>query len=303
MSFDTIIVVDWSGGNDRGTKPKKDAIWAALLRRDKTEPPRYFRNRQLAVGWLRETFEAELAAGRRVFAGFDFPFGYPDGFAARVMGRADPLALWDWFATAIEDGPQRNNRFEVAGRLNAMFPGTGPYWFNCLRQEIPGLPRRKTGWGGHGLAERRMCERAAPGAFGCWQMGGAGAVGSQVMTGMAALSRLRERFPGKIAVWPFEPLDRPIALVEVWPSLYAEAVLAASGPDEIRDAAQVRVLADIIAGLRDEGTLDRILADVPDDVRAEEGWIFGLASDRTARAGAERIFAPPENERWEELAC
>ena len=30
--FDTVLIVDWSGGNDRGTRPKKDAIWTGIAR-------------------------------------------------------------------------------------------------------------------------------------------------------------------------------------------------------------------------------------------------------------------------------
>ena len=44
--------------------------------------------------WLADLLAAERAAGRRVLAGFDFPFGYPRGFAAALTGRAEALALW-----------------------------------------------------------------------------------------------------------------------------------------------------------------------------------------------------------------
>ena len=122
------------------------------------------------------------------------------------------------------------------------------------------------------MTERRLCERQAKGAFICWQMGGAGAVGSQVMTGMAVLSRLRARFAGRLAVWPFEPLDGPVALVEVWPSLHAEAVRAAARPDDIRDEVQVRTLAARIAEIQEAGRLMPVLNAVPPEARREEGW-------------------------------
>lgn len=73
MTFDTIVIVDWSGGNDRGPTPVKDAIWACVAGQD----PIYFRNRILVETWLIELFERELAAGRRVMAGFDFPSPTP----------------------------------------------------------------------------------------------------------------------------------------------------------------------------------------------------------------------------------
>lgn len=277
IGFDTIVITDWSGGNDRGARPTKDAIWSAVVRNGRAAPSVYHRNRGVAETWLADLFAAELAAGRRVFAGFDFPFGYPDGFAARVTGSPDPLLLWDWFAAHLEDAPAGNNRFHLAGRINACFPGTGPFWFNGLKDDIPALPRKGRARRDHGMAERRLCEMRAKGAFTCWQMGGAGAVGSQVMTGMAKLSRLRARFPGKVAVWLFQPLDAPIALVEVWPSLFADDVRRATGPDDIKDEVQVRTLAARIAAMQSRGSLVPALSDVPHKARHEEGWIFGLA--------------------------
>ena len=85
--FHTVVMVDWSGGNDRGAAPKSDAIWACIAGQD----PIYFRNRQLVEVWLHDLFDTERSAGRRVLAGFDFPFGYPAGFAKAVTGRPIPL--------------------------------------------------------------------------------------------------------------------------------------------------------------------------------------------------------------------
>ena len=129
------------------------------------------------------------------------------------------------------------------------------------------------------MAERRAVERRAKGSFTCWQMGGAGAVGSQVMTGMAALERLRRAFPGAVAVWPFEPLDRPVAFVEVWPSLLDGAVRAAMREGDIRDAVQVRVLARAIAEAARDGRLGAMLDAAPEEARAEEGWILGVGAE------------------------
>ena len=291
IRFDTIVITDWSGGNDRGARPKKDAIWSAVVRNGRAAPSVYHRNRGAAETWLAGLFAAEIAAGRRVFAGFDFPFGYPEGFAARITGSADPLLLWDWFAQHLEDAPKGNNRFHLAGRINARFPGTGPFWFNGSTEDIPDLPRKGNARRDHGMAERRLCETFAKGAFTCWQMGGAGAVGSQVMTGMATLSRLRARFPGKVAVWPFQPLDAPIALIEVWPSLHADAVRAATRPGDIKDEVQVRTLAARIAAMQDRGSLVDTLSDVPHAARGEEGWIFCLPGDR--QAGNQRRMTDP----------
>lgn len=272
MIFDSFAVVDWSSGNDRGAMPRRDAIWLGAVIGGDERAPVYLRNRQVAEAHLHEVIAAELAAGRRLCLGFDFPFGYPVGFAERVTGSRDPRGLWDWFAAELQDSPQGNNRFELAGRLNALFPGVGPFWFNGRKAEVPHLPRKGRARAGHGLPERRRAEEVARGAFPLWQMGGAGAVGGQAMTGMAALSRLRRAFPGDVAVWPFDAPGAPVQVVEVWPSLIDGAVKAAG--DAIRDRAQVRLLARALAALPPERLAVMLDVDAP-----EEGWILGLGHE------------------------
>ena len=271
--FDSFVMVDWSGGNDRGVSPKKDAIWACVARDSHAETPVYLRNRQVAEVWLGDTIEAELAAGRRTCLGFDFPFGYPQGFAKAVTGSNDPLGLWDWFAARIEDAPEANNRFDLAGEINRQFGGNGPFWSNALKREIDGLGRTKAGYH-NPFPDRRQVEQHAKGAFTCWQMAGAGAVGSQVVMGLPVLARLRHRFAGQVAVWPFEPLDAPVAFVEIWPSLNVDP--APEGV--IRDAWQVQKVAQALARMQ-PADLARLL-----DVEApEEGWILGIAYDEVVR--------------------
>ncbi|MEL7088499.1 MAG: molybdopterin-binding protein, partial [Planctomycetota bacterium] len=143
------------------------------------------------------------------------------------------------------------------------------------------------------VPERRLIEERTPGAFTCWQMGGAGAVGGQVMTGLATLSRLRARFPGKLAAWPFEPLDRPVALLEIWPGLIETAVKAAAQPGEIRDAAQVRLLTGALAEIQARGQLQSLIEDVPDEARKTEGWILGVGHASTLSAAAQPDLVAP----------
>lgn len=267
--FDSFAVVDWSSGNDRGPKPCKDAIWIGTVLNGEEAEPVYCRNRQVAKTELETLIGKERAAGRRLLIGFDFPFGYPSGFAETVTGSADPLTVWAWFADHLEDVPKRNNRFALAGRLNGYFPGVGPFWFNGSKKDFPGLPRKGRDRRDHGMPERRVVEQLASGAFTCWQMGGAGAVGGQVMTGLAALEHLRREFAGEVAVWPFEPLTNPIAFVEIWPSLIDPVVKAANDP--IKDRAQVRLLARALASLPPARLARMMEIDAP-----EEGWILGL---------------------------
>ena len=267
-SFDSVAVVDWNAGNDRGAMPKKDAIWVGSVLGGVQQEPVYLRNRELALEHLSNLIEAELANGRSLMLGFDFPFAYPTGFAAAI-GQSRALEVWDFFAKELIDTSKANNRFELAGALNKKFVGEGPFWFNGLKQDISGLPRKKPTSPIHGQREKRRVEELASGTFTCWQMGGAGAVGGQVMTGIAGLSKLRSRFAGKVSVWPFEPLKTPIVFVEIWPTLIDQAVRAAG--DTIKDRAQVRLLAQAFARLPGD-RLRRMLDIEPTD----EGWILGV---------------------------
>ncbi len=289
--FDSFVMVDWSGGNDTGKRPRKDAIWACRARDGQAAPPVYLRNREKAEQWLQALIEAELTRGRRLCLGFDFPFGYPVGFAAAVTGRDDPLGLWTWFEHRIQDSPDSNNRFDVAGGINALFGGRGPFWGNGLRRDIPGLPRTKAGYH-NPFPDRRRVERLARGSFTCWQMSGAGSVGGQVMMGLPVLARLRRAFPGRIAAWPFEPLDRPVALVEIWPSL----TYRQPPPGMIKDAWQVAQVATSLSR-RTPNALQRDL-----NIEApEEGWILGVPQSGRKLAPPplrDDCFALPAGVNW-----
>ncbi len=287
IRFDSFAMLDWSSGNDTGPRPRRDAIWLGLVRGGVEEEPRYFRNRVEAEAALVALIEAECAAGRRLFIGCDFPFGFPMGFAERLTGSTDPLAVWDWLEARIEDSPKANNRFDLAGEINARFPGVGPFWFNGLKREIAGLPRRDTR-AGHGLPDRRRADAGAPGSFSAWQMGGAGAVGGQVLTGLPVLNRLRRRFAGQVAVWPFEALERPVALVEVWPGLINRAVKRAEAAGGIRDAHQVRLMVHALARLNPATLAAMLAVDA-----SEEGWILGLGHEEELMAACEEPLRPP----------
>ncbi|WP_037969397.1 gephyrin-like molybdotransferase Glp [Sulfitobacter noctilucicola] len=283
-------MVDWSSGNDTGPTPRKDAIWAGINRGGTAEDPVYLRNRQEAERWLPDLFEAEHSAGRRVLAGFDFPFGYPKGFAKALTGSADPLGLWDWFEKFVEDTPRQNNRFDLAGQINLdIGDGKGPFWFNGLQRDINGLSRTKDSYA-NPFPEKRQSEAQAKGAFTCWQMGGAGAVGGQVFTGLPVLARLRKRF--EATVWPFEPLDGDLCFVEIWPSL-----TVGPNPEEvIKDAWQVSEVARQIAALKVEELAEILAVDA-----AEEGWIFGLGHEARIKGVPplrNDCFALPPGVHW-----
>ena len=271
--YDSFAMLDWSGGNDTDPRPRRDAIWMGLVRAGAPVAPRYLRNRVLAEAALTHLIGEELRAGRRLLIGVDFPFGFPSGFAIALTGRPDPLHLWNWFEERIEDTPRANNRFDVAARINGCFPGIGPFWFNPLRRDIPDLPRRDTR-AGHGLPERREADRQTKGAFPCWQMGGAGAVGGQILTGLPVLARLRRRFAAEVAVWPFERLTRPVTFVETWPGLIETAVRQAQARGGIRDSHQVRLMSLALSRLPAKQLQRMLMVNAP-----EEGWILGSGQE------------------------
>ncbi|MEM8578784.1 MAG: molybdopterin molybdenumtransferase MoeA, partial [Pseudomonadota bacterium] len=84
--FDTIVVADWSAAKRAPPKPSKDAIWIAVAADGAVDEPMYMRSRMDAEAWLTEFVDRVKAEGRRALLCFDFPFGYPAGFARQVTG-------------------------------------------------------------------------------------------------------------------------------------------------------------------------------------------------------------------------
>ncbi len=296
--FHTHIVVDWSARSTPSPKrPSRDAIWWAVARSEggRVPAPRYARTRHEALEGLAAFIAGELDAGRRVLAGFDFPFGYPAGVAKHLTGEASALALRDWLAARIEDAPDNaNNRYAVAAVINRTYPGLGPFWGHPPTWRCPDVPARasaRTGQDCH-PPERRIADLRATGAKTVWQLAYAGSVGSQMLLGLPALKRLvaDPRIEGRAAVWPFHTgLRAPEAqavIAEVYPSLLRNEVRVRRQAGEILDRAQVRVNADAFARLDACGGLAPLFegaADLSPDERrlieTEEAWILGLGHE------------------------
>ncbi len=291
MRFDRIIVADWSASSAPSpARPSADAIWIGTAEAGGgAVSTSYHRTRAEAEAALHAAVEQALAEGTRLLMGFDFPFGYPAGFAAAVTGRPETPALWDWLAERIRDGPRNaNNRFDLAARINAALPGVGPFWGRPVGLDLPDLPDRGSLRRDHGFAERRAVETAVPSAQPVWKLYTTGSVGSQALMGQPALSRLRRTFAGRVAAWPFEPAETaPVVLAEVYPSLLAERVARhlRQDPAAIKDEVQVRLLSLALARLaRDGGLASLLRPDVPPAVLREEGWILGAGHSATLGA-------------------
>ena len=273
-AFDLVAVVDWSASSAPPRhRPQADAIWLGLADAAGVTTC-YHASRHAAEAAIADLITRAQAAGQSLLLGFDFPFGYPDGFAARLTGQDSAAAVWHWLAAAITDGPDnRNNRFAVADGINRQFGGHGPFWGRPESQPFPHLPSRKTvDYPALGLAERRQVETLVPRAQPVWKLYTTGAAGGQSLMGLPMIHRLAQR-PG-VSVWPFGPAA-PVVLAEVYPSLLAGAVRAALTPDAIKDQVQVRLLAQALWRLGQSGSLADLLAAPPPQVRQAEGWILG----------------------------
>ena len=297
--FDAVIAVDWSAA----AKPARGAnsIWIACRRPDDASAPAPENppTRAAALDRLAELLGERLDAGERGLAGFDFPFGWPQGAAARIFGRPGWRAVWEGLAEGLSDAPDNaNDRFDLAARLNRR---GGAFWGHPNGPARPDLPARRPVPFPH--AEHRLAETAAS-ALGArpktvWQLNGAGSVGGQAITGIAALERLRAhpRLAGRVRIWPFEtgfapPACAPGAAVfaEIYPSLLPPH------PDApVKDAGQVRAMAEALAGLDRAGGLDALFA-APEGLtdpqrraaETEEGWILGLGHASALRRYAAR---------------
>ena len=173
------------------------------------------------------------AEGHRLLCGFDFAFGSPESTVRMLTGRDSWEAVWAQIALVIQDDPNnRNNRFEAAPQLNRLSPGDGPFWGRPQGHHIPGLPRIRpvAGWGENLPPIRRFAEREVPKAQEVWKLWGAGSVGGQALTGIAALEGLRHQYPNDVQIWPFETLGEGQChvLAEIYPSLIEPCQGAAS---------------------------------------------------------------------------
>ena len=107
-----------------------------------------------------------------------------------------------------------------------------------------------------------------------WQLYGQGAVGSQALTGIAALNRLRRR--ADVQVWPFETLGEGgcHVLAEIYPSLIEPCPGA-----NVLDERQVQAVATRLGKLDEAGHLaGRLHApeDMPAAVQNEEGLFLDI---------------------------
>lgn len=283
--FDRYIAVDWSANNS--PKLGRDSIWVAAgaAGGDRVETVN-LRTRRRAEDWLQGQLVDAAGRGERVLVGFDFPLGYPAGFAAALGVDDSWIGVWRYLTDRVEDSAgNESNRFQVAAAVNRMLGPDAPFWGRPATQPDAHVAATKTVTYGR-LAEWRRAELALHGVGrrpqSVWKLAYAGSVGSQALLGIPVVHRLRwdPRLRDVSLVWPFEvtvPLipvgTAGVVHVEVWPS----AVPFDHEPGSCRDQRQVRA---VVRSWQDQDrcrTLAEMFAAVPPDgdVRREEGWILG----------------------------
>lgn len=292
MIFDRYIIVDWSASN----RPRvgKDSVWVCVLDAGgavSTENPP---TRGRAEVIVRDGIRRFAAEGERILVGFDFPYGYPNGLAASLGLTGPPwLAVWRYLVAQVRDDSETNasNRFQVAAAVNGSL-GHEVFWGRPSSQPFDGLSARRDrvvyrlGQEEGGLAEWREVEAVLRGRghrpHSAWKLFGNGSAGSQALTGIPVVSRLRHDpgVAGISAVWPFEvsvpalPAGRGAVIhAEIWPSLINVPVVAG----QVRDQTQVMCIAREFRDLDRSDALAGLFAAAPARAGAEEGWILGVA--------------------------
>ncbi len=293
--FNAYVIVDWSAAAKPTTGA--DSVWIGVMKRD----VRFRLTFEAFNPATRAEAEKRLTAllddfrkrSERALLGFDFPLGFPRGFAGalNLPGEAPWRAAWDQLDRMVKDKPDNtNNRFGVGSEINRrMTGGPFPFWGCPPKDALTTLqPKRTREHGPDDLPEFRHADAAAKAAS-IWKLYYNGSVGGQALLGIPFVRRLQAaRGPG-FRIWPFETGFRnlseadlagvEVVAAEVYPSLYK----AQPGPGEVKDLAQVRVTAEHFAKLDEAGKLGAVFGpgkglapEIVADAEREEGWILGV---------------------------
>ena len=293
--FSAYLIVDWSAAAKPGTGT--DSVWIGVLKRDvrfrmsfESHNPSTRGEAEKLLGVILDDLKKR---GERALLGFDFPLGFPRGFAAGLNLAGDPPwpAVWTQIDKMVKDkADNTNNRFGVGSELNRRLTGGPfPFWGCPPKDALTTLqPKRTRPHGPDDLPEFRHADVAAKGAASIWKLYYNGSVGGQALLGIPAVRRLKAARGDAVRVWPFEigfkalnlsDLDGVEAVVaEIYPSL----LNIKAPPGEVKDLVQVRETAEHFARLDEAGKLAELFAAPPGvdetvlvDAEREEGWILG----------------------------
>lgn len=296
--FSAYVIVDWSAASKPTTGA--DSVWIGVLKRDvrfrmafeSYNPP----TRGEAEARLALILDDLKKRSERALVGFDFPLGFPRGFAAalKLPGEAPWRAAWDQLDRMVKDKANNtNNRFGVASEVNRRLTGGPfPFWGCPPRDTLTTLqPKKLRPHGPDDLPEFRHADLAAKGAASIWKLYYNGSVGGQAILGMPAVRRIKLARGEAAKAWPFETGFKAltesdlagvdVVLAEVYPSMIKAPAL----PGEVKDLTQVRTTAEYFARLDEANKLGALFApaksaatDVVLDAEREEGWILGAGA-------------------------
>jgi hypothetical protein len=292
--FSAYLIVDWSAASKPTTGA--DSIWIGVMKRDvrfRLTFESFNEATRTAAETRLNTILADLKKrSERALVGFDFPMGFPRGFADAMKLKGDPWrAAWDELGKRVVDKPTNvNNRFNVAAQLNRLLTdGPFPFWGAPPKDVQTTLMATKPRAHGPGdLPEFRHADLAAKGAASIWKTYYNGSVGGQAIMGIPVARRLKDARADAAKVWPFETGFKALTeadlagvdlvMAEVYPSLIKGAAL----PGEVKDQTQVRLTAEHFARLDEANKLGDVFAppkgaaaDAVLDAEREEGWILG----------------------------
>lgn len=255
------VAVDWSGS----VSARGRTTWVAEVRGDKL----VFLEAGRSATQVAELLVAWASDDPELVVGLDFAFSTPRWFL-RERGYATAHDLW------------RDAEANAGAWLRDCPP---PFWGRAAQWTRPALPAGATWYRRTEELLRTLPETRPKSVF---QVGGAGAVGTGSLRGMAVLARLHA---AGFSVWPFDPPSLPRA-VEIYPRALTRAVrksdpvariayldalewppnptlreLAASTEDAFDAAVSAKVMAAHAEHLR-------ALPEPPDPVARLEGWIW-----------------------------
>ena len=294
--FSAYVIVDWSAAAKPSTGA--DSVWIGVAKRDvrfrltfESHNPATRAEAEKLLASILDDFKKR---SERALVGFDFPLGFPRGFAKalNLAGEQPWRAVWDQLDKMVKDkADNTNNRFGVGSEINRrMTGGPFPFWGCPPKDALTTLqPKRARAHGPDDLPEFRHADLAAKGAASIWKLYYNGSVGGQAILGIPAVRRLKLARGEAVKAYPFETgfkalteadLDGvEVVVTEVYPSLYKAQPM----PGEVKDQAQVRVTAEHFAKLDEAGKLGALFgpsktADpaVVVDAETEEGWILGV---------------------------
>jgi hypothetical protein len=296
--FSAYVIVDWSAAAKPTTGA--DSIWIGVLKRDvrfrmafESYNPATRGEAEKRLGLILDDLKKR---GERALIGFDFPLGFPRGFASALKLTGEPTwrAVWDQLDKMVKDKVDNtNNRFGVGSEINRRLTGGPfPFWGCPPKDALTTLqPKRSRAHGPDDLPEFRHADLAAKGAASIWKLYYNGSVGGQALLGIPAVRRLKLARGEAVRIWPFETGFRPLSeadlegveavVAEVYPSML-KAVVA---PGEVKDLVQVRTTAEHFARLDEANKLGGLFgppktagADLVLEAEREEGWILGAGA-------------------------